>query len=375
MVAAAKGKVVVVMGTVAVIVIFLLFSIFSGGDEEATDAPKEMEIVKDNANIDIPEDVIKPPPLPEPEPEEEQITPPPDIPPPTVPVPDALPVIAPEIDAATLEQLQARQRSDMMITDNGDGALGGEDAEEGGGGAIDGDPNRAFADAAANSRVERSFATRIGNLKQVIAQGRLIQATLETAINTDLPATIRAIVSRDVFGEAGTTALIPKGSRLIGTYSTSVTAGQSRVFVVWQRVIRPDGIDIQVGSPGVDAIGQSGLAGQVDTKFQDIFSRAVLASVVSIAFAIGADEINPSSDSSSGSSITTSVTGTTQSGDAASTATINALNRLGSVTEQFISQFVSVKPTILVDQGTPVNIILTRDLIFPSDVAGTRIIN
>ena len=200
-----------------------------------------------------------------------------------------------------------------------------------------------------------------------------MQGTLETVINTDLPATIRAIVSRDVYGEAGTTALIPKGSRMVGTYSTSLQAGQTRVFVVWQRIIRPDGVDIMVNSPGTDAIGQAGLTGQVDTKFQELLSRSILASVFSIAFAIGADEIN--GDDNSQTSTTIGAAGTTQEGNAASTATVNALNRLGSVTEQFITQFINVRPTILVDQGSPVNIIVNRDLLFPADVSGTNIIN
>ena len=72
---------------------------------------------------------------------------------------------------------------------------------------------------------------------------------------------------------------------------------------------------------------------------------------------------------------TSNASGTSTSGDAASTATINALNRLGSVTDSFVQKFVDVQPTILVDQGTPVNVFVNRDLIFPGDTAGARVIN
>ncbi len=267
-------------------------------------------------------------------------------------------------------------RSNMLVTNNSGGlggVLGGDSKPASGGiTAASNDPNSQFASAvaAANTTADKVSATRISDLRRTIAQGRLIQATLESAINTDLPAPIRAIVSRDVYGEAGSDPLIPKGSRLIGTYNTALSSGQSRVFVIWTRVIRPDGIDVMLNSPLVDQIGEAGIGGQVDTHFQEIFSRSVMSSLMSIAFAIGSDKI------SGGSTTTTSnASGTSTTGDAASTATVNALNRLGSVTDGFLQRFINTSTTILVDQGTPVNVFVNRDLIFPTDVAGTRVIN
>ena len=73
---------------------------------------------------------------------------------------------------------------------------------------------------------------------------------------------------------------------------------------------------------------------------------------------------------------TTSTTGSQTSGDTASTATTNALNRLGSMSDSFLQRFISVKPTIIVDQGTKVNVMVNKDLFFPEDIAsGTRIVN
>ena len=193
---------------------------------------------------------------------------------------------------------------------------------------------------------------------------------MESALNTDLPAPIRAIVSRDTYGEAGTSPLIPKGSRLIGSYNTALGAGQTRVFVVWTRVIRPDGVDVALGSPLVDGIGQAGIAGQIDSKFQELFARSILSSVVNIALAIGSDKV------AGGSTTTTSNgTGSTTTGDAATTATTNALNRLGSVTDGFIQKFLNVAPTILIDQGTVVNVFVNKDLVFPEEAVGARIMN
>ena len=207
-----------------------------------------------------------------------------------------------------------------------------------------------------------------------IAQGRIIQATLETAINTDLSAPIRAVVSVDTYGEAGTVPLIPKGSRLIGRYNNVVTSGQTRVFAIWTRIIRPDGVDIELGSPEsalIDAIGQAGVAGQLDTKFQEIFARSLVSSAMNIAMAIGSDKI-----SGGGTTTTTNSTqgGSQTSGDSVTTATTNALNRLGSTTDGFLQKFLSVPPTILVDQGTKVNVFVNKDIVFPNDLAGAQVI-
>jgi type IV secretion system protein VirB10 len=231
-----------------------------------------------------------------------------------------------------------------------------------------GDPNTAFEAKVvrATTKSEQVEATSIADLYRTIAQGRVIQATMESALNTDLPAPIRAIVSRDTYGEAGHEPLIPKGSRLIGTYNTDLTGGQSRVFVVWTRVIRPDGVDVQLGSPLVDVIGQAGIGGQVDSKFQETFARSLLSSVLSIAMAIGSDKINRETGGSADTTTTTDAGSTQTTGSAASLATVDALNRLGSTSDDFIQRLIDPRPTILIDQGTPVNVFVNRDLIFPS---------
>lgn len=367
-VTANPGRMMLVLGVLAVVVVFLLYSIFSGGKDDDTPEPQQREVVA------VP---IEPPPLPTPTETTSAAPPPLDFQPVDIPQPTKVgTIISPTDDNAAQEQRIARMRSKMMLSDNSGGGLFGGGGSTAPGGeseaAAGSDRNSQFAAsiANANTKAPRVEATRIGDLRRTIAQGRLIQATTESALNTELPAPIRAIVSRDTYGEAGTEPLIPKGSRLIGTYNTDITSGQSRVFVIWTRVIRPDGVDIMINSPLVDQIGQAGIGGQVDTKFQQVFSRSVMASVISIAFAIGSDEISGGSTTTS----TSSLGGSSTTGDAATTATVNALNRLGSTTDSFLQRFIGVQPTILVDQGTPVNVFVNRDLVFPADMAGTRVI-
>lgn len=360
-VAARPGRAFLVLGIVGVALLFLLYNVFFSG-KSSSDEEKS----KERTVVAAP---VEPPPLPK---EAAPLSPPVGILPPDIPKPADVQILKPQDDSAAKAQAEARMRSKMIVVDNSGGlaaALGGGNDQP----AASNDPNSQFEAGVkrANTKAERLEATRIGDLRRTIAQGRIIQATMESALNTDLPAPIRAIVSRDTYAEAGNIALIPKGSRLIGTYNTQLTGGQSRVFVIWTRVIRPDGVDVLINSPLVDQIGQAGVGGQVDTKFQSIFSRSVLASVVSIAFASISDGINGKGNTSN----TNSPTGTTQSGTGATTATVNALNRLGSVTDDYIQKLIDVRPTILVDQGMPVNVFVNRDLVFPSDLTGTRVIN
>ena len=365
-VAAKPGRVLIVLAVVGAVLLLLLYNIFSGGKKAA--APVEEKPRKVAA-------AVEPPPLPV---ETPVLTPPPVMITPTIPAPTALPTIRPEDDAAAKKQVIERMHSKMMLADGGGGSstLGklldsGDKKEKK---PATSDPNSAFEANTINATTEAEHveATRIGDLTRTIAQGRIIQATMESALNTDLPAPIRAVVSRDTYAEAGTEPLIPKGSRLIGTYNTDISGGQSRVFVIWTRVIRPDGVDIQLGSPLVDQIGMAGVGGQVDTKFQSIFSRSILSSIVGIALAIGTDKI------SDGSTTTTSsaLGGSQTTGDASTTATVNALNRLGSVSDSFIQRFLDTRPTILVDQGSEVNVFVNRDLIFPAKFGhSTQIVN
>ncbi|MBL7660320.1 TrbI/VirB10 family protein, partial [Escherichia coli] len=88
----------------------------------------------------------------------------------------------------------------------------------------------------------------------LVAQGTMIRGFLETAINTDLPGMVRAIVREDVRSLDGGRILIPKGSRLVGEYKSGLARGQKRIFIVWSRVIRSDGVSVEIASPGADRL-------------------------------------------------------------------------------------------------------------------------
>lgn len=195
-----------------------------------------------------------------------------------------------------------------------------------------------FSDRVAAGENAPARAVRIANSSYIVPQGAIIAGVLETAINSDLPGYVRAVVSRDVMGFDGRRVLIPSGSRLIGQYRSGLAAGQSRAFIVWTRLTRPDGVTVSLGSPVTDPLGRAGLGGKVDSHFLKRFGSAILLSVVQSGLGLlqqgGNDVIVRTAD------------------DAKSVAGI-ALQR-----------DINIPPTVKVAQGTAIRIFIARDLDF-----------
>ena len=216
------------------------------------------------------------------------------------------------------------------------------------------------------SSAPQVVATRVPDLDKTVLQGKLIDAVLETAINTDIPGTLRAIVTRDVYSESGTNILIPKASRLVGSYEAQIKPGQTRVNITWNRLIRPDGIDIAINSIGTDQLGRAGVAANVDNKFINQMASAFL---VSYLIPIGAQSVLGTDGQ-----ITTSATtggdgknpGTTTTGSAKDLALQKGTDEFTKVAGDAVKNTFSVTPTMTIDQGTIVKILAQRDLIFPA---------
>lgn len=121
-----------------------------------------------------------------------------------------------------------------------------------------------------NQSAKQAFLNKNGiggnyqwNAEYSLWKGTVISAVLDTGINTDLPGQVMAHVTKSVYSsQNGEYLLIPQGSRLFGEYNSDISYGQSRIQVVWNTLIRPDGLEVNLGSMnGIDAYGVSGYAG------------------------------------------------------------------------------------------------------------------
>ena len=200
--------------------------------------------------------------------------------------------------------------------------------------------NERFATRTGNRDTEVAQARRLPNQDMLVVQGTIFGAIMETALNSDLPGFARAVTSRDVLSFDGSQVMIPAGSHVIGEYNSGVAQGASRVFIVWTRLIRPDGVSIALASPAVDDLGRGGVGGRANRRFLQRHGCARLLSVLTG----GLNAFTQSLTRGSTVIVTTSTEATSLAGQAA--------------------QSTQIPPTIKTKQGANVRIFVARDLDF-----------
>ncbi len=266
-------------------------------------------------------------------------------PPPTTGGAAAAPTAPAPVSVAHADPQADRRRAPTIVVDFSEAAAARPGAGAGGApvGAADEklSAEERFAARVTGVGADTARASRLRDLSRIAPQGTTIPAVLETAINSDLPGAVRAVVSRDVRGFDGQMVLIPRGSKLIGQYRSGVAAGQTRAFVVWSRVLTPEGVSIEIGSPGADRLGRGGLDGETDSHFFRRFGAAILLSVLGAGL-----------DAAAG-----------HNGDV-NALIIGSPQQASRVAEIALQKQIDIAPTIKVKQGTPLQVFVSRDLDF-----------
>lgn len=254
--------------------------------------------------------------------------------------------------------LAARQRSSLIATgsDNhasapvqasgqasGEGSNSSALFDKAGGGAQD--ANSRFAKAVSNNGIPVSKAEQIDNLPYKVMQGKMIEAVLEPRAVSDLPGMVCATIQRDVFGAQGSNKLIPWGSRVCGVYSAEIKKGQDRLFIVWNNVIRPDGVTVTLDSSGADQQGSAGMGGIIDNHFLEIFGASAAISIIGAGAAnVG---VNSGDQYNSSSAYRQSVA-----------------QSAAQTSQSVLQQYGSIQPTITVPAGSIIRIYINRILDF-----------
>jgi type IV secretion system protein VirB10 len=183
--------------------------------------------------------------------------------------------------------------------------------------------------------------------------GTIIPGIMLTGINSDLPGSVIAQVSENVWDTAtGRFVLIPKGTRILGVYDSQVTFGQRRVLLVWNRLVFPNGTTLDIaGSPGVDQAGYSGLSGRVNEHWGAMLKAALLASV----FVAGAEIVYDSDSQSAGND-------NRSPRDVAAESAAGAILDMGA---RLVNRASDIQPTITIRPGRRMGIFVQRDVVFP----------
>lgn len=180
---------------------------------------------------------------------------------------------------------------------------------------------------------------RLKHRDYLLLEGTIIPGVLQTALHSDLSGNLKAQVSEDVYASCGRRILIPKGSQLLGHYAGNTSQQQSRIFVVWTRIIRPDGISVQLQAEGTDEIGQAGLTGDVNHHYIARFGQASLLSLIGAGVA--------------GSSVSSN-----------QNYTFALANSFATTSQQSLQDAMHINPTITIKAGLPVAVYVNQDISF-----------
>jgi type IV secretory pathway VirB10-like protein len=183
--------------------------------------------------------------------------------------------------------------------------------------------------------------------------GAVIPASLITELNSESPGPVIAQVTQSIYDSpTGRALLIPQGARLIGDYRSTSKYGQSRVAILWSRLIMPDGEEVELNESAVDPSGAAGVAGKVDNHWGDVFGAAALGTLINIGVAtieepqltyggIGVVNRDPIDD-----------------------ALNDGVQRGASiVSNRVVDRGLAIPPTIRIESGTRISVIVTRKLL------------
>jgi type IV secretion system protein TrbI len=206
------------------------------------------------------------------------------------------------------------------------------------------DRKLAFLNGPVDKRTVSSERLENPASKYIVQAGSVIPAALLTGIRSDLPGQVTGQVTENVYDSpSGRYLLIPQGSKLIGVYDSQVSFGQSRVLLVWTRLIFPNGRSIVLErQSGADTEGYAGLEDQVDYHWSRLFMAAALSTLLGVGSELGAS--NTDND----------IVRALRRGSS------DSLNQTG---QQIVRRNLNVQPTLTIRPGFPVRVIVNRDLV------------
>jgi type IV secretory pathway VirB10-like protein len=209
------------------------------------------------------------------------------------------------------------------------------------------DRKLAFVNAAVDRRTTSPDRVAPPASSYVVQAGNIIPASLLTGIRSDLPGQITAQVTENVFDSpTGRFLLIPQGTRLIGIYDSQIAFGQSRVLLVWTRLIMPNGRSIVLErQPGADTSGYSGLEDEVDNHWGALFKAALLSTLLGVGSELG------------------STTGTGGNSDVITALRRGSSDSLNQTGQKVVQRNLNIQPTLTIRPGFPVRVIVNRDLV------------
>jgi type IV secretion system protein VirB10 len=189
------------------------------------------------------------------------------------------------------------------------------------------------------------------NPNTLLLRGTYIRCVLESRVITDVPGYTSCVVTEPVYSVNGKRLLLPRGSKVMGSYNAEAIIGE-RAAIVWDRITTPTGMDVNMRSPGTDMLGAAGNPGHYSAHWAQRISSALLISMLSDAFKYAGAKHGPQETSIVNGAIV-------QNPYESNTA--RTMERLANMA---LDRNMARPPTVTINQGTIVNVYVARDVDF-----------
>ncbi|EFM60105.1 type IV secretion system protein VirB10 [Brucella sp. BO2] len=338
-------KVLLILFVVGFIIVLLLLLVFHirGNKEDTHHSDKTMV-----QTSTVPTRTFKLPPAPPPEP-------------PAPPPAPAMPIAEPAPAALSLPPLPDDTPAKDDVLDKSASALMVVTTSSG---DTDAQPSSANIQALLDSKKDtkqdagslgallhgtQTDARKAGLLRNrdfLLAKGSIINCALQTRLDSTVPGMAACVVTRNMYSDNGKVLLIERGSTVSGEYDANVKQGMARIYVLWTRVKTPNGVVIDLDSPGADPLGGAGLPGYIDTHFWKRFGGALMLSTIETLGRYATQKVGGGSSNQINLN-----TGGESTSNLASTA---------------LKDTIDIPPTLYKNQGEEIGIYIARDLDFSS---------
>lgn len=198
--------------------------------------------------------------------------------------------------------------------------------------------------------VQSVTSTRPTDMARVLTPDKPISAVISVPIDTRVANNAIAMVDRDVYGNNGRTIVIPRGSKLVG----KVSAGDTRVIVAWNQLIRPDGARFLLIAASGDQMGKGGIPGRVNERLWERYRSQLLSAFVKSGIAAG---LKPKKSSNATGNGTISTSENWQS-----IANEEIKQSLDTISEDYFQRKINIPVQITIAAGTRITIWPETDL-------------
>jgi len=183
-----------------------------------------------------------------------------------------------------------------------------------------------------------------------VPEGTIVDAVLTNRLDGSAASPVNCMVTNPIYSHTGSQVLIPAGARILGETKPVQTLGESRLAVVFHRLLMPDGSAVALDQfRGLNQIGDSGLRDRVNRHYWSTFGAAGAVGLVSgLAQRLGTAGIGGGS------------------GDRTVLMAGSGAEAMAQASMQVMNRFLNQLPTVTIREGHRVKVYVTSDLDLPA---------